>query len=301
MAKEAARNRLVVHPEEAEVVRLIYELYLANFGAKSIAERLNKQGQLYRGRPWSKNRILDIIGDESYVGRYYFNKKESKTHKPKPREEWIEIPVEPIIDLAAWEKARALKQQRYPQDARTNPAVEVSKTLLTGLAVCGLCGRSMTLECGKGGSYTYYNCSGYFRSGKSTCRGQRIPAAALEQAVLHHLTEKLFTKERVKALLKRIYDDLKTLGARNDNLRKSLQKQLEGTQARLKPAIRGDRIRSCRCRGCGRADPRAQGAAGATRNPAGRAEAPDRDPDQVFPGRGARGLSGIDQRALLGE
>ena len=234
MAKVAARNKLVVHPEEAEIVRLIYELYLTNFGAKSIAERLNKQGQLYRGKPWSKNRILDIIGDESYIGRYYFNKKEAKTHKLKPREEWIEIPVPPIIDPAAWEKARELKKQRYPQEAHTNPAVEVSKTLLTGLTVCGLCGRSMTLECGKGGRYTYYNCSGYLRSGKSTCRGQRIPAPGLEEAVLYHLTEKLFTKERVKEILKRIYDDLKTLGARNDNLRNSLQKQLEGTQARLK-------------------------------------------------------------------
>jgi hypothetical protein len=37
---------------------------------------------------------------------------------------------------------------------------------------------------------------------------------------------------RLSSHLRRL--DLKTLGARNDNLRKSLQKQLEGTQARLR-------------------------------------------------------------------
>jgi hypothetical protein len=126
MSKEKVKKRLAVHPDEARVVRMIYDWYLANMGAKSIAERLNIEGYQYRGKLWSKNRILDIIGDEAYVGHYYFNKKDSKTRQFKPKEEWIPIQVEPIIDEDTWRAAKTLKKERAPAKSRRNPAVESS-------------------------------------------------------------------------------------------------------------------------------------------------------------------------------
>ncbi len=234
MSKEKAKKRLTVNPDEAEIIGLIYSWYLSNMGAKSIAERLNNQGYLYRKKLWSKNRILDIIGDEAYRGRYHFNKKDSKTRQFKPKEEWIPIRVEPIIDDATWEKAKTLKKLRTPTKSGRNLSAELSKTLLTGLAVCGLCGKSVALETAKGGKYTYYNCSNYFRRGKSACPGQRIPAHSLEKAVTDHLIKKLFTKERVKAILKGIYQEFRETDKRNDNQRKSLVRQLEGVSNRLK-------------------------------------------------------------------
>ena len=77
MSKEKAKKRLAVHPDEAQVVQMIYGWYLSNMGAKSIAERLNTEGYLYRSKSWSKNRILDIIGDEAYylwvAGHYLYD------------------------------------------------------------------------------------------------------------------------------------------------------------------------------------------------------------------------------------
>jgi len=212
---------------------MIYDWYLSYLGAKSIAERLNIEGYQYRGKLWSKNRILDIIGDEAYVGRYYFNKKDSKTRRLKAKEEWIPIPVSPIIDDATWQKARQLKKERSPAKSRRNPAVESSKTILTGIAVCGLCGAGMALETAKAGRYTYYNCSNYFRKGRSTCPGQRIPAKSLEQAVIRHLITKLFTKQRIKELLKGIYKEMQDADRQNDNQRRSLIRRLDGIQNRL--------------------------------------------------------------------
>jgi hypothetical protein len=191
-------------------------------GAKSIAERLNTEAYQYRGKLWSKNRILDIIGDEAYVGRYYFNRKDSKARQFKPKEEWVLIPVSPIIDEDTWQKARQLKKKRSPFQSHRNPAVESSKTILTGIAVCGLCGAGMALETAKAGRYTYNNCSNYFRKGKSICPGQRIPAKSLEQAVIQHLITKLFTKQRIKELLKGIYKEMREADRQNDNQRKSL-------------------------------------------------------------------------------
>ena len=233
MSKEKAKKRLAVHPDEAQVVRMIYSWYLSYLGAKSIAERLNIEGYQYRGKLWSKNRILDIIGDEAYVGRYYFNKTDSKTRRLKPKEEWVLIPVDAIIDEDTWQRAKQLKKKRSPAKSRRNPAVESSKTILTGIAVCGLCGAGMALETAKAGRYTYYNCSNYFRKGRSTCPGQRIPAKSLEQAVILHLITKLFTKQRIKELLKGIYREMQEADRQNDNQRKSLIRRLDRIQSRL--------------------------------------------------------------------
>ena len=233
MSKAIARKKIAVHPEEAEVVRLIYQWYLEGQGGKAIAQRLNAEGKLYRGRPWLKDRIFDIIGDESYVGRYYFNKRDHKTHRPKPKEEWVLMQVEPIVDQVTWERAKALKEERDPTKG-ANPAAVASKTLLTGLAVCGLCGARMTLETSRGGRrFTYYNCSNYIRRGKAVCPGQRIPARELEQAVLDHMANKLFTAERVKAILKGVYEVVRKLEKGNDAQRKSLNRQLDVIKAKL--------------------------------------------------------------------
>jgi site-specific DNA recombinase len=225
MNKEIVKKRIAINPEEAEIVRLIYRWYVADMGAKAIAERLNREGYSYRGKTWCKNRILDIIGDEAYIGKYYYNRRDHKTRKFKPQVEWIPMSVDPIVEEGIWQRAKELKESRAPIDSSRNPAVVGSKTLLTGLAVCGLCGAGMALETAKGGKFTYYNCSNYLRRGKSACVGQRIPGKELEQAILDHMENKLFTKDRVKDILKGICNEIRKMDKGKDGQRKSLLRQ----------------------------------------------------------------------------
>jgi site-specific DNA recombinase len=227
MSEVRTKKKLVVHPEEAEIVRLIYSYYISGLGGKAIAERLTQDGQLYRGKAWSKNRILDIVGDEAYAGRYYYNKKDHKSNKLKPKEEWILIPVDPIVDEATWERASKIKAGRRPNSRNGNPAVVGSKTLLTGIAVCGLCGANMCMETAKSGKYTYYNCATYYRKGKSSCSGQRIPAEKLEKTILNHMANKLFTKPRVKAIIRAVHGELRQMDRKSESQRKSLRRQLD--------------------------------------------------------------------------
>ena len=214
-------------------MELIYSWYLAGLGAKAIAQRLNEEGQLYRGKKWSKNRILDIIGDEAYAGVYFFNKRDKRKLQDKPREEWVPIEVPRIIDRVTWERARALKAERHPGNPRANPAVTGSRTLLTGLAVCGLCGANMTMETARGGRFVYYNCANYIRKGRSTCTGQRIPAKKLETAILEHLAGKLFTTDRVRAIIRGLQQEMKELNHRHQEQRRSLRRQLEGVNLKI--------------------------------------------------------------------
>jgi hypothetical protein len=50
MGSETTKKELAVNPAEAEIVRLIYQWYVAGVGAKAIAERLNREGHGCRGK-----------------------------------------------------------------------------------------------------------------------------------------------------------------------------------------------------------------------------------------------------------
>jgi Recombinase zinc beta ribbon domain len=134
-----------------------------------------------------------------------------------------------LVDDDTWARAAALKKERASTlvESTANAAVVGSKTLLTGLATCSLCGSRVTLETAKGGQYTYYNCNNYFRRWKAECPGQRIPAGTLERAVLDHMATKLFTRKRVKSILRGIYTEAKEMDKRNEGQRKSPTRQLD--------------------------------------------------------------------------
>ncbi len=61
--------------------------------------------------------------------------------------------------------------------------------LLTGLVVCGGCGSRFTgtRATGRSNTYRYYTCGGRQRYGTKTCSADRLPAEALEDAVVRSL------------------------------------------------------------------------------------------------------------------
>lgn len=62
-------DKLVVVPEEAEIIREIFDKYIGGDGIVNIANSLNRRGILNsRGAPWRPNNILKIISNERYMG-----------------------------------------------------------------------------------------------------------------------------------------------------------------------------------------------------------------------------------------
>ncbi len=73
--------------------------------------------------------------------------------------------------------------------------------ILTGLATCGTCGSGMTVRTGKSGKYRYYACACCAQKGPEKCPGRAIPMARLDTVVLDHLSTRLFTSDRLTAIL----------------------------------------------------------------------------------------------------
>lgn len=206
--------KLKINDDEARTVKLIFQLYvngsegLPPMGSQRIVDYLNKRGCRTRsGCLWEKGTILSIIQNPVYSGTYLFNRRSSREKRLKNKDEWVAVRVPVIIETPFFMEAQRIRKARAPEkksvSSTTNPA------LLTGYLYCGICGGRMTLETAKGGSYSYYNCRNFLRKGKSVCPGQRIAKEIIEETIKKCLVSRLFSKERIKGILKNTLSVLK--------------------------------------------------------------------------------------------
>src|ERR1700731_904906 len=100
------KKRLAVDSVEAEIVRLIFKLYLLGdgssgaLGVKEIVKWLNGRGhRTRRGKSWGAWQLHKLLTNTVYMGRWKFNQASSKTRKRKADDEVIEIPVPAIIEV----------------------------------------------------------------------------------------------------------------------------------------------------------------------------------------------------------
>lgn len=144
---------LVPDPDQAPVVKMIFELYTnSGMGGAKIANELNRLGYpSYSGKKWGNSSVLNIIKNAVYAGRIQWQKKEYsnpadpakvRESKTRPRSEWIDVAGkhEPLIPMYVYEKAQEILQRRYHipyqlHNGTTNP--------LAGLVRCDLCGSAM--------------------------------------------------------------------------------------------------------------------------------------------------------------
>jgi site-specific DNA recombinase len=145
------------HPEQAQVVKMIFEWYThedpeQRIGAEKIAQKLNGMGYTtYTGIRWKNSSVLNIIKNAVYAGRIQWKKKEQKKSKDigkkrdtrtRPKEEWIDVEGkhEALISIETYKKAQEILKKKYHvpyqlQNGITNP--------LAGLIKCDMCGTSM--------------------------------------------------------------------------------------------------------------------------------------------------------------
>jgi len=230
--------RFRVSEDEARVVELMYRLYLYGaedtppMGGGRIADYLNERGYRTRsGKPWEKQTVLEIIKNPVYAGTFLFNRRSSRDKRAKPKEEWVAVPVPLIIEKSLFDEAQVMRK------ARTHERKAVSSTrypaLLTGVLYHGACGGRMTVESGKGGTYPYYNCREFLRKGKSVCPGERIPREILEDEIKNHLASNLFTRGRIRAILKETLKVLRKQLQSGGSRAKEIEEEISRLSRRL--------------------------------------------------------------------
>ena len=164
-----ALHHLVVVPEQAEVVKYIYELSLhKEFGAAKIARILNEH-EVYKNRAprdvWKCGTIVSILTNPIYAGYTAYKRREridGRYHKLESRD-WIYAekpdPEITIIDENVWNRTQDTRKQRGDKYIKSpeNKDVTIIRRNSGMLALidvlhCGYCGRKMT----NGSRYNYW-------------------------------------------------------------------------------------------------------------------------------------------------
>lgn len=164
-----ALHHLVVVPEQAEVVKYIYELSLhKEFGATKISKILNKH-EIYKDRAprdiWKSGTIVSILTNPVYAGYTAYKRRErvdGRYHR-LDNKDWIfaEKPDTEIaiIDENMWNQVQDTRKQRADKYIKSleNQNVTVIRRNSGMLALidvlhCGYCGRKMT----NGSKYNYW-------------------------------------------------------------------------------------------------------------------------------------------------
>ena len=193
-----------IDPDQAVIVRRIFEEYANGTAPRTIAGRLNAEGIASpRGGLWnastingSRQRRNGILNNELYLGRINYNRqrfvKDPDTGKRisrlNPPEKWIiaDVPHLKIVDDAVWNAVQAIKA-RYSSSAGN--LRQTQKRLLSGLIRCSCCGGSMTIV-----NRERYSCSA--KRERGTCDSPAsIKAEDLERRVLDGLRFILLGRE----------------------------------------------------------------------------------------------------------
>ncbi len=197
----AIRGLREIDPEQAAVVVRIFTEYAAGESPRAIAERLNAEGVPGpRGRAWRASTIRGdlqrrdgMLQNRIYAGEIVHNRTSKVTDprtrktliRPNPESEWIREPAPElqIVDDRLWEAAQD-SRGRNAQGPRPERARR-PKHLLSGLAVCGVCGGGWAVI---GGGQ--WGC-GRNRDGGGCTNNRRIETHVLEARVLKGLREKI--------------------------------------------------------------------------------------------------------------
>jgi site-specific DNA recombinase len=183
-------KKLVVHPDEAPVRKLMYELFVQHKRRKTVCRLLNEKGYRTRGGGgWTDTALGHVLQDPSAKGQYRSNytkgANNGKLRVLKPEHEWVYTPVEPLVSEDLWNNCQEIIEgRRVHRDRRPGPK---PVHLFTGLALCK-CGKKMTVP----GNTPKYVCP--------ACR-RKIPIADLEALFMDELKNYLVSPQHIAAYL----------------------------------------------------------------------------------------------------
>jgi len=148
---ELGIQHFVTIPEEAAVIKSIFEWFAAGEGTHRIARRLEQQGittKRYK-HGWSNTVILRILRNEKYVGDLAQGKTytpNALTHEKKyNRGDYFSYytkdhhPESAIVDRELWDKVQTILAEKAPSEEIK--AKHSNRYWTSGKVYCGLCGQ----------------------------------------------------------------------------------------------------------------------------------------------------------------
>ncbi len=182
-------KKLVLVPEEAKLVKRIFDLYISGLGAVEICHLFDKEGIKPKfADKWNRVTIIKILDNVNYTGDLLLQKTFRKDHISKSHMKnrgekdmyLVSNDHEVIIDKETFDKVQKIKKERAKrfkidllQDAPFNP--------FKGKIKCAICGSTYVRK--KNTKGVIWVCSTYSAKGKNGCASKIVPQGALDKGM----------------------------------------------------------------------------------------------------------------------
>lgn len=173
----APDGQIAIDQEKANIVKTIYQQYLFGMSLKGIADFLFSQGiPSPRGKAqWTQAVISELLSNQRYIG--------------------------PIVRFDDFFMAQGEKGKRGNIDEDTNQRKATrynSQSILSGLLVCGECGRNYRRITRPSGEVVW-RCANRVEHGKQFCKhSPSIPEQQIKDAICAKLGLAAFDEQAVK-------------------------------------------------------------------------------------------------------
>ena len=204
--------KFMVNEEEAQIVRLIFQLVADGVGYTEILNRLKAIGvKTRRGNDFSKPSLYELLRNEKYNGVYIFNRAVSKdvdgkrnNHRSKPLDEQIrtENGMPRIVDAELFETVQQILDNRK-RGTHTGIKREYP---LAGSVFCGQCGHRCSGDVMLSGHAVktpvgIYTCNNRANRGAQACQSKTIRQEPLEAFVREKISNVIFAEENIPGVL----------------------------------------------------------------------------------------------------
>ena len=214
--KKGANGKAEIVPEEAEIVRLIYRLYLDGKTIREIVDELNNSGLTTKtGKDkWHITTINNILQNEKYKGDALLQKKftvDFLEHKVKKNEGevpqyYVEGNHPAIILPEEWEAVQLERTRREKSKNSYN-----SKNPFSSKVICGDCGGVYGMKVwhsNQPNRKEVFQCNKKFTKDKEICRTPTIQPEDIKNAFVKAFNTLLINKKGVIEDIKMMIETL---------------------------------------------------------------------------------------------
>lgn len=218
-------GQMEIDPDQARIVRRIFEDFANGHSPRSIAAALNREAVPSPGASWGREhrrktgwvasaihnnptRGLGILNNELYVGRVIWNRSRwirsaadssKRRQVQNPKSEWV-VRQDERLRIVSEELWQRVKERQSDQARRIGDRVRAGMTkgaairgstagkfLLSGLLKCGACGSSYAIA-----GVDRYACSGHTNGGDALCpNNAMVRRQAVEREVVAGLKRQM--------------------------------------------------------------------------------------------------------------
>lgn len=196
--ERTADDGLKIIPEEAEVVKRIFSMYLDGLGVLKIAKILTEEcAPSNSNGKWSEKKVRYILSNEKYAGDLLLQKSFCTDHLTKHRKKncgekpkyYVRDNHEPVISRQIFDAVQLEIEQRRKRYCKTSEAKTYE---FTGKIECGICGKNYRRKVTATG--VVWICSTFNKIGKKECASKQIP-----DEILHRVTAEVLGTEKFNA------------------------------------------------------------------------------------------------------